>query len=142
MKRKLTARESAARQCCLSRQTKKTLAIKLRAKGFSEEDIEASVEAMAENGYINDDEYAKAFVKDCYIIKKYGHKKILNELVMRGIDKEKAERAINDYGADEVECIKNAMEKRFDRETEKNKIFKFFLSRGFDADDIRRCIDE
>lgn len=142
MKRKLTARESAARHCCLTRQTKKTLEMKLRAKGFSEEDIASSVEAMVENGYIDDDEYAKAFVKDCYNIKKYGHKKILNELMMRGIDREKAEKALIDYGVDEVAFIKETMERRFRNDTEKNKIFKYFLSRGFDADDIRSCIDE
>lgn len=142
MKRKLTARESAARQCCLTMQTKKTLAIKLRAKGFSEEDIASSVEAMAENGYIDEDEYAKAFVNDCYKIKKYGHKKILNELMMRGIDRGKAERAIRDFGVDEVALIKDTIERRFDVDTEKNKIFRYFLSRGFDPYDIRRCIDE
>ena len=36
--KKLSARESAVRNCCLSKQTKKTLELKLRAKGFSEEE--------------------------------------------------------------------------------------------------------
>ena len=54
--KKLSARESAVRNCCLSKQTKKTLELKLRAKGFSEEEIASSVEAMEKIGYIDEDE--------------------------------------------------------------------------------------
>ena len=60
--KKLSARESAVRNCCLSRQTKKTLELKLRAKGFSEEEIASSVEAMEEIGYIDEDEYIVNFI--------------------------------------------------------------------------------
>lgn len=140
--RKLSARESAVRRCCLSKQTRKTLEIKLRAKGFSEEEIASSVEAMAENGYIDEDEYARAFVRDSYRIKKHGRIRIINELVLRGISRRKAEEAVNEYDADECGIIREVIEKRFDKDADKAKIFKYFYSRGFEADDIRRCIDE
>lgn len=140
--KKLSARESAVRNCCLSRQTKKTLELKLRAKGFSEEEIASSVEAMEEIGYIDEDEYARAFVRDSYKIKKHGRIRIINELVLRGISREKAEKTVRNYGADECEIIRETIEKRFDKNIDKAKIFKYFYSRGFEADDIRRCIDE
>lgn len=140
--RKLTARESAARRCCLSKQTKKTLELKLRGKGFSEEEIASSVKAMEENGYIDEDAYVRAFVKDSYTIKKHGHIRIINELVLRGISRTKAEEAVLDYAADERSIIREVMEKRFYKNYDNAKILRYFYSRGFEADDVRRCIDE
>lgn len=142
MKRKLSARECAVRSCSLSKQTRRTLERRLRAKGFGKEEVSASVLAMEENGYIDENEYARAFVSDSYRIKKHGKRRIINELVLRGISREKAERAIRAYGADECEIIRSVMEKRFSDEDDRNKIIRFFAARGFDFDDIRRCIDE
>lgn len=142
MRRKLNARESAVKSCSLSKQTRKTLERKLRAKGFAEEDISSSVCAMVEGGYIDEDEYARAFVSDSYRIKKHGARRIINELMLRGISRRQAEAAIEEYNADECEIIRQVMEKRFGSEDDESKIFRFFLSRGFNSDDIRRCIDE
>ena len=97
---------------------------------------------MEEIGYIDEDEYARAFVRDSYKIKKHGRIRIINELVLRGISREKAEKTVRNYGADECEIIRETIEKRFDKNIDKAKIFKYFYSRGFEADDIRRCIDE
>lgn len=142
MKKKLTAREYAVKTCSLSAQTKKTLSLRLKKKGYSDTDIGLAVEAMEENGYINEKEYAEAFVSDSYRLKKHGAKRIVNELILRGIKSESAYKAVEKYGADECEIIRSVMQKRFDETDDSNKIFRFFLSRGFEADDIRKCINE
>ncbi len=142
IRRKLTAREQAAKLCTLGKQTRKTLTEKLRAKKFPYAEIEEAVNAMCELSYIDEEEYARCFVSDSYRIKKHGHIRILTGLKMRGIDSNLAEAAIDNYNADEKEIIKSEMEKRFSDKSEKEKIIRYFVSRGFSLSDVRSCMDE
>lgn len=142
MKRKLSAREQAAKLCSLKKQTRKILTEKLRAKKYPYSEIEEAVSAMVEIGYIDEEEYAKCFVSDSYRIKKHGRKRILSELKMKGVEVSVAEKAIDDFDADEKEIIKTEMEKRFPEKSEKEKIMRYFISRGFSLSDLRSCMDE
>lgn len=142
IKRKLTARETAAKLCSLGRHTRKTLKDKLYAKKFPLCEIEEAVSAMVEIGYIDEEEYARCFVSDSYRIKKHGRIRILTELKMKGIESDVAEKAIDDFNADEKEIIKSEMEKRFPEKSEKEKILRYFVSRGFSLSDVRSFVDE
>ena len=142
IKRKLTARETAAKLCSLGRHTRKTLRDKLYAKKFPLCEIEEAVSAMVEIGYIDEEEYARCFVSDSYRIKKHGRIRILTELKMKGIESDVAEKAIDDFNADEKEIIKSEMEKRFPVKSEKEKILRYFVSRGFSLSDVRSFVDE
>lgn len=142
MNRKLSAREQAAKLCSLKKQTRKILTEKLRAKKYPYSEIEEAVSAMVEIGYIDEEEYAKCFVSDSYRIKKHGRKRILSELKMKGVEVSVAEKAIDDFDADEKEIIKTEMEKRFPEKSEKEKIMRYFISRGFSLSDLRSCMDE
>ena len=142
IKRKLTARETAAKLCSLGRHTRKTLKDKLYAKKFPLCEIEEAVSAMVEIGYIDEEEYARCFVSDSYRIKKHGRIRILTELKMKGIESDVAEKAIDDVNADEKESIKSEMEKRFKDKEEKDKILRYFVSRGFSLSDVRSFVDE
>ena len=142
MKRKLSAREQAAKLCSLKKQTRKILTEKLRAKKYPYSEIEEAVSAMVEIGYIDEEEYAKCFVSDSYRIKKHGRKRILSELKMKGVEVSVAEKAIDDFDADEKEIIKTEMEKRFPEKSEKEKIMRYFISRGFSLSDLRSCMEE
>ena len=142
IKRKLTARETAAKLCSLGRHTRKTLKDKLYAKKFPLCEIEEAVSAMVEIGYIDEEEYARCFVSDSYRIKKHGRIRILTELKMKGIESDVAEKAIDDFNADEKEIIKSEMEKRFPEKSEKEKILRYFVSRGFSLSDLRSFVDE
>ena len=142
IKRKLTARETAAKLCSLGRHTRKTLKDKLYAKKFPLCEIEEAVSAMVEIGYIDEEEYARCFVSDSYRIKKHGRIRILSELKMRGIDEDVAFNAIESFGVDECEIIKAELQKRFKDKEEKEKILRYFVSRGFSLSDVRSFVDE
>lgn len=142
MKRKLSAREEAAKICSLSFQTRKTLFEKLYKKGYLREDIESSVEAMYSLGYIDEENYAKSFVNDSYKIKKHGKIRIEAELKMKGIDEGLIEKAIDEADIDEFIILKGEYEKRFSGKEDKNKVMRYFTARGFSLSDIRRCMDE
>ena len=141
-KRKFTARETAAKLCSLGRQTRKTLREKLYSKKFPSSEIEGAVLAMAELGYIDEAEYARAYVSDSYRIKKHGRIRILSELKMRGIPDSLAEDALSAFDVDECEIIKEELNKRFKDREEKEKIYRYFVSRGFSLSDVRSCMNE
>ena len=142
IKRKLTAREAAARLCTLKWYTRRMLEAKLCGQGFRYGEIKEAVSAMVEIGYIDEEDYARRFVSDSYRIKKHGRRRILIELRMKGIERDVAEKAIDDFNADEKEMIKAEMEKRFSENNEKEKILRYFVSRGFSLSDVRSCMDE
>ncbi|MBR6719883.1 MAG: regulatory protein RecX [Clostridia bacterium] len=141
-KRKFTARETAAKLCSLGRQTRKTLREKLYSKKFPSSEIEGAVLAMAELGYIDEAEYARAYVSDSYRIKKHGRIRILSELKMRGIPDSLAEDALSAFDVDECEIIKEELNKRFKDREEKEKIYRYFVSWGFSLSDVRSCMNE
>ena len=142
IKRRLSARETAAKLCSLGRHTKKTLREKLYTKKFPASEIEAAVIAMEEIGYIDEKEYARAYVSDSYRIKKHGKIRILSELKMRGISEEMAEKAVSSFDADECAIIKEMIGKRFKDREEKEKIYRYFVTRGFSLSDVRSCMNE
>ncbi|MDP4134181.1 MAG: regulatory protein RecX [Bacillota bacterium] len=142
MKKKLTARESAAHICSVSRQTKKTLRTKLLTKGYSSDEADSAVLAMMELEYINEAQYARAFVSDSYKIKKHGKIRIGRALMEKGVPQRIIEEAIGNSGVDEKEIIASELEKRFKTEDNKDKIYRYFLSRGFSSGDIGECIND
>lgn len=143
MKKKLTARESAVKHCSISRHTKKTLGNVLKKKGYSDEDIYCTVFAMEDMGYINEEEYIKAFINDSVKIKKHGKIRIVRELVIRGIDEERAKTAVDNQVKDEIDTIREIYYKKFSgKETDRNKVYRYFIYRGFALCDIRRGIGE
>ena len=97
---------------------------------------------MAELGYIDEAEYARAYVSDSYRIKKHGRIRILSELKMRGIPDSLAEDALSAFDVDECEIIKEELNKRFKDREEKEKIYRYFVSRGFSLSDVRSCMNE
>lgn len=142
MKRKLTAREEAAKLCTLGRQTRKTLRQKLISRRYLPSEVEEAVSAMVEKGYIDEAAYARAFVSDSYRMKRHGHIRIKNELIRRGVSEKEAEAAIKAYGADEEAILERECQKRFAMTDDKEKLYRYFLSRGFSGEDIRRCLHE
>ena len=97
---------------------------------------------MVEAGYIDEEVYTKAFVSDSYRIKRHGHIRIKRELLQRGISEEEAEAAIAAYNADEQAMIAREISRRFDATKEREKLYRYFLSRGFSEEDIRGCLHE
>ncbi len=143
MMKKLTARECAVKYCSISKHTKKTLERLLTRKGYSEEDIYRAVSAMEDMGYIDEEEYIRAFINDSVKIKKHGKMRIVRDLIFRGIDEERAKIAVENQTKDEIETIREIYLKKFSgKEIDKNKVYRYFIYRGFALCDIRRGIDE
>lgn len=63
------------------------LLLKLRQKGYKES-AEYAVEKLENEGYVDDERFARMYVRELINIKKYGKRRIEQELYRKGIDRE------------------------------------------------------
>lgn len=128
--------------------TEKELREKLTAKGYSEEQIEETVEFLKNYGYIDDKRYASHFISDAINLKKWGKIRIRTELLRKGVDREAVEFAIEDAFAEtDDDRVLNEMKKRFSNSDfsnmkERTRIFNFFMRRGFTAEEIKGAMNQ
>jgi regulatory protein len=66
----------------------------LERKGVSPELIDPAVRTLAEQGFLDDERFARLFVSDKRELEQWGSERILRGLLARGIDRELAERAM------------------------------------------------
>lgn len=77
--------------------TVKQISEKLRSKKFSDEMIRIGLDFLANFDLVDDNRYAESFIKE-YIERKPTSKfRVLQELTAKGIDRELAENAVNDF---------------------------------------------
>ena len=124
--------------------TKKELQNKLFEKGYDESVVSVALEELSELGYLNDYDYATLYL-DYASEKCYGKKKIVYELTHKGVDpdiiydvlekhykpttEELSEMIFSKYGSVDCSDIKT-----------KQKIMRFFVSRGFGFDEANDAI--
>lgn len=122
----------------------KELVTKLKNKGHSEDDIDATIERLEEINYLNDERFAEMFVRS-RLSKPLGASRIHQELIQKGINSELAKTAIADADADWFELAKQLKERKFGEESttdfkEKAKQTRYLLYRGFDFEQIKYAL--
>ena len=91
--------------------SKKELRDKL-IKDYDENITDKVISMLEKYGYVNDEEYAKAYVRDCLNLKGWGQKRISLELTKRGIDKNIIEKALPKENTEQLELIEKLLTKR------------------------------
>ena len=107
-------------------------------------EIERVLDFCREYHFLNDGDYAKKCAKDLQHLKKYGVRRIKDELRARGLASELIEGAIAELEVDEGEELLPMMEKKLSGNFEKkniDKAIRYFLYRGYGFSDINKCID-
>ncbi len=129
--------------------SEKEIIDKLKSKKASEEVIKKIIIKLKEYKFLDDFEFAKAWVNSRIKIKPRGWRVIQNELKLKGISKEIIDK-IYDSGTviDELEMAKKLVEKKISRyknlpkQEVYQKIGRFLASKGFNWDIIKKSIDE
>lgn len=141
-----SCKEYALRLLSFKDRTENEIRKKLSEKGFGEEEVEEVIVFLKEYGYVNDLRYAEKFISDAVKIKKWGHNRIVSELLMRGVDKETILLKMEDSEEDEGEIITDEIKKRFknadfsDRRV-KMRVYSYFARRGFSSSDIYKAMN-
>ena len=126
-----------------SQKTQKQIKDYLTKKGFEDTIINYVLQKLEEYNFVNDEEYAKNFVK--YKTKSSGKRKILMELKQRGVREDLAKNSVESFSKDE-ENIYNVAEKYLKSKERdfktKQKAFRFLLSKGYESENILACLNK
>lgn len=143
------AYDKAAVLCSRSEKCTSEILEKLRLFGLSAEESEPVMKKLADEKYIDDERFARAFVKDKFRFNHWGKQKIEYMLRAKKINQDILELAfeeIEDEGyAEELLKLltdKAKTVKAKDQYDKRNKLMRFAMGRGFESGKIYAALKE
>ncbi len=137
------ARCSVAECCCADWRRK------FSAAGLMEEEINAVLQRLQEEGYINEERYARAFAHDKAHYERWGQKKISMALMQKGIPSNFIAAALaeleEEVWKESLETILERKNRTLKAESEyerRQKLARYAASRGFGSEETFRAIDK
>ncbi len=123
----------------------KELIKKLCEKGHEKESAEKACDRLLELGLLNDEEFARILANELYERKGYGIKRIKQELIFRGVDREIAENAIDSLDIDTQTRIILVIEKKYiskiNDEKGRKRAIDGLLRLGYSYSDIKSALN-
>ncbi len=136
-----------AQLCARSEHCQYELTEKMRRWGMSDEAQARVMARLVGERYVDDERYARAFVRDKIRYNKWGRRKVEQALWAKHVGDDISERVLGEVGDDEYLSVLRPLlqQKRrsvkADSDYERNqRLVKFALGRGFTYDIIRQCI--
>ena len=121
---------------------------KMRKWEVEESDCERIMEYLRKAKFVDDERYARAFVKDKIKYNKWGRRKVEQGLWAKHIAEDIRQRVLDEVDESQYKSVLTDLLKSKRRSiTAANdyemyrKLIKFALSRGFDYSIVRHCID-
>lgn len=134
--------------CAQAEHCEQEMRDKMKRWGMDLEAQNRVVERLTNERYIDNERYARAFVKDKVRYNKWGRRKVQQALWMKRIDEDIQQRVL--YEIDDEEYLKvlvpllkqkrKSIKAANDYELNQ-KLVRFALGRGFDYGIIRQCLD-
>lgn len=142
------ALEKAKRYCSFQERCILDVENRFRAWNVKKEDWDSIVDKLIEQDFLNEKRYIEAYVRGKFLMKKWGKIKIKAELNQKRIyGKEIDETIENEIEENEyVKAIKNLIVKKKnllnerDKSKEKEKIYRYLLSKGYEQELIFKFI--
>lgn len=145
----IRCKNSAIRIVERSYKSEKEMEDKLLLKGYDERTIERTLDFLKEYNFLNDENYARSYVKDK--IKVEGKRKIKFTLIRKGVDDNLIEDELSKVLSEDLkEVALNLALKKYNtlkkRENDKyklsQKLYRFLMSKGYDFDLISEVVKE
>lgn len=121
---------------------------KLRRWGVDQETSDRVVSRLVSERFVDDERYCRFFVRDKIRFDRWGRRKIEQALYAKGVDQDISAAVLDEVDDEEwTEALRPLLaSKRCTvkgaTDYERNgKLIRFAMSRGFDMDIIRRCMD-
>lgn len=151
MKKEMTEQEAflqLAALCAQAEHCEQEMRDKLKRWGFDESVQNRIIERLVRERYIDNERYARAFVKDKIRYNKWGRRKVQQALWLKRIDKDIQQRVLDEIDDNEYLSVLRPLLKqkrktvRAESDYELNrKLVRYALGRGFTFDIIRQCLD-
>lgn len=134
--------------CAQAEHCQQEMRDKLKRWGVSADAQDRIVARLVEERFIDDERYARAFVKDKIRYNKWGRRKVQQGLWQKHIDADIQERVLDDVDDSEYLAVLRPLLKQKVKSVKASsdyertqKLVRFALSRGFTFDLIRQCLD-
>ena len=144
-----TALSKAMALCSRTEYCRSDIRKKLQSWGISSGDENRVIKHLVNEKFINDERYAKAFVRDKFRYNKWGKLKIAAHLRAKKIDEEAVGSALDEIDSDEyINLIKNLINshrktiKAKNQYDLKGKLLRFGSSKGFESSILYEILNE
>ena len=134
--------------CAQAEHCRHEMLAKMRRWGLDEAAAERVATRLVSERYVDDERYARAFVRDKLRYQKWGRRKIEQGLWQKHIADDIRQRVLNHVDDEEYLSVLRPLLKqkrkgiKASSDYELNqKLLRFALSRGFTFDIIRQCLD-
>lgn len=141
--------DKAAILCSQSEKCTSEIQDKLKLWGFSDNASEPVIEQLIAEKYLDDERFARAYVKDKFRFNRWGKQKIEYMLRAKKINQEILELALEEIDAENYsENLKKLIAdkektiKAKDQYDKRNKLMRFALGRGFESGKIYAALKE
>ena len=151
MKKEITEQEAylqLAALCAQAEHCQQEMRDKMRRWGLDETAQNRIIARLVKERYIDDERYARAFVKDKIRYNKWGRRKVQQALWLKHIDAEIQQHVLDEIDEKEYLDVLRPLLKqkrktiRAASDYELNqKLVRFALGRGFGFDIIRQCLN-
>lgn len=142
------AYQQLAAVCAQAEHCEQEMRDKMKRWGMDIEAQNRVIERLTNERYIDNERYARAFVKDKVRYNKWGRRKVQQALWMKRIDEDIQQRVLDEIDDEEylkvlVPLLKQKRKSiKAANDYELNqKLVRFALGRGFDYGIIRQCLD-
>ena len=143
------AKVKIAAYCAYQERCQTEVRDKLYEYGLSSYDVESLVTAMILEGFVNEERFAKAFVRGKFRIKKWGRVRIVKELKFRVPSDNLIRMALKEIDEQEYwDTLIYLAEKKLEgmKETDsykrKMKLYQFLVYKGYESDLVQQAIDD
>ena len=151
MKKEMTEQEAylqLAALCAQAEHCQQEMRDKMRRWEMVPEVQERVIARLVKERYIDDERYARAFVKDKIRYNKWGRRKVQQGLWTKRIDDDIQQRVLDEIDDEEYLAVlkpllaqkRKSIKAQSDYELNQ-KLVRFALGRGFTFDIIRQCLD-
>ncbi len=151
MKKEMTEQEAylqLAALCAQAEHCQQEMRDKMRRWGLDETVQNRIIDRLIKERYVDDERYARAFVKDKIRYNKWGRRKVQQALWMKRIDADIQQQVLDEIDEKEYLDVLRPLlkQKRKSIKAESDyelnqKLLRFALGRGFGFDIIRQCLD-
>ncbi|GAB4154560.1 MAG: regulatory protein RecX [Winogradskyella sp.] len=143
------AQKKLENYCAYQERCHKEVRAKLEEMKMIPEAIDKIMVHLIQQNYLNEERFAKAFVRGKFRIKKWGKNRLIRELKFRDISKYAIDVALKDIkDEDYFETLDELTQKRIAQVTEKNpykkkkKVADYLLYRGWESHLVYQKLNE
>ncbi len=128
-------------------QNRFSLSAKLMKKGFEKKHVEMALDYLEGEGFLSDYRFASAWLSSRKINRFEGRSRLSAELMARGVKKDDAERALDEFFDENSEddlcrkCYEKLLRTSAPSDSSGQKIIRSMLRNGFSYSRIKRIMD-